>query len=363
MKVAVFLPNWVGDVVMATPALRALREHFADATILGVMRPYVTDVLAGTRLLDGSILDTGRGLTRGVLPLARRLRQEFIDLAVLFTNSYRTALSAWLGRCQRRVGYAREGRGWLLTQQLQPVRGVDGRLLPSPVLDAYNLLAESIGTPQPGYQMVLGTLPEDEVHADRVWTRFDSSIHHPIVLLNPGAAFGSAKHWPAHHFARLARLLVDRHDAQVLVLCGPKEIDLALMIVQLADRSRVSSLAGETLSLGLAKACVRRADLLITTDSGPRHFAAAFDRPVVTLFGPTHIAWTETYHAKAVHLQHEVPCGPCQKRLCPVRGPGHHRCMEALSPEEVFAAAARLLNGRLPLRLASPVRPERRRAS
>ena len=90
---------------------------------------------------------------------------------------------------------------------------------------------------------------------------------------------------------------------------------------------------------------MRLADLLITTDSGPRHFAAAFDRPVVTLFGPTHIAWTETYHRSAIHLQQAVPCGPCQERVCPE---GHHRCMRELLPAEVFAAACQLLDGAAP---------------
>jgi heptosyltransferase-2 len=101
----------------------------------------------------------------------------------------------------------------------------------------------------------------------------------------------------------------------------------------------VYTLADQPLSLGLAKACVRRANLLVTTDSGPRHFAAAFDRPVVTLFGPTHIAWTETYHPRAVHLQKPVDCGPCQRRVCPL----DHRCMKLLTPAEVFAAACGLL--------------------
>jgi heptosyltransferase II len=87
---------------------------------------------------------------------------------------------------------------------------------------------------------------------------------------------------------------------------------------------------------------VRRADLLVTTDSGPRHFAAAFGTPVVTLFGPTHIAWTETYYSKAIHLQKQVPCGPCQRRVCPL----DHRCMKELTPAEVFAAATALLKRR-----------------
>ena len=97
--------------------------------------------------------------------------------------------------------------------------------------------------------------------------------------------------------------------------------------------------ADEPLSLGLTKALVRRCALLVTTDSGPRHFAAAFDRPVLTLFGPTHIAWTETYFAKAKHLQKAVPCGPCQKRVCHT----DHACMRLITPEEVFAEAGALL--------------------
>src|SRR5947199_8857239 len=123
-------------------------------------------------------------------------------------------------------------------------------------------------------------------------------------------------------------------------MCGPDERDLPRQIVARAGRPAMASLADGPLSLGLTKACVRRDDLLVTTHSGPRHFAAAFNRPVVTLFGPTHIAWTETYFAKAVHLQKLVPCGPCQLRICPT----DHRCMTTLSPVEVFEACQRLLD-------------------
>jgi len=131
------------------------------------------------------------------------------------------------------------------------------------------------------------------------------------------------------------------------VLCGPAEREQARRIVTVADHPAVVTLAGldavggPGLSLGLTKACVRRADLLVTTDSGPRHFAHAFDRPVVTLFGPTHVAWTETYHTRAVHLQKKVDCGPCQRRVCPL----DHRCMKTLSPAEAFDAAEGLLQG------------------
>jgi heptosyltransferase-2 len=336
MKLAVFLPNWVGDAVMATPALRALREHFAGAHVIGVLKPYVAGVLEGAPWLDSQVLFDGRGPWDGRWPaVAARLRGHRPDVAVLFPNSFRTALVAWLGGCRRRVGYARYARGPLLTGRLEDIRDPGGRRTPSPAIDAFNRLVERVGCPRASHRMELFTTLADEAAADMVWQEARFAGCPEVICLNPGAAFGSAKYWPVEHFAALARELVDRRGSGVLVLCGPGERDLARRIVALAGRPGIHSLADRSLSLGLTKACVRRADLLVTTDSGPRHFAAAFDRPVVTLFGPTHIAWTETYHARAVHLQKKVPCGPCQLRVCPL----DHRCMTTLTPAEVFTAA------------------------
>ncbi len=346
MKIAIFLPNWIGDAVMATPAVRALRQHFADAEMIGVSKPYIAGVLEGAPWFDRLLPLDGRGPRGQRWPaVAWQLRREGIDLAVLFPNSFHSALVAWLGGCRRRVGYARYGRGWLLSDRLQPLTDERGRRLPSPVIDAYNLLAEKAGCARSSCRMELFTTTRDETAADVVWKQTGLAAATEVVLLNPGAAFGAAKHWPARYFTQLAQDLADRRGSGVLVLCGPSERALADQIATEARRGNVHSLADYPLSLGLTKACVRRADLLVTTDSGPRHFAAAFDRPVVTLFGPTHIEWTETYHLRAVHLQRAVPCGPCQLRVCPL----DHRCMTELTPAEVYAASTRLLDARLPL--------------
>jgi heptosyltransferase-2 len=341
MKIAVFCPNWVGDAVMVTPALRALRQHFAGAHIIGVLKPYVAGVLEGSLWLDSLMyLDHGGPWSLRWPGVAWRLRQEDVELAILFPNSLHSALVAWLGGCRRRIGYDRYGRGFLLTESLPSVCDARGRLVPSPIIDSYNLLAESAGCSPPSRRMELFTTPRDEAEADNVWRQTGLGSYSEVVCLNPGAAFGSAKHWPTEHFIRLAQELVARRDCGVLVLCGPSERALAQQIARQACRPQVHSLDDYPLSLGLTKACIRRASLLITTDSGPRHFAAAFDRPVVTLFGPTHIAWTETYHAAAIHLQKKVPCGPCQRRVCPV----DHRCMKELGPAEVLTAALELLD-------------------
>ncbi len=134
---------------------------------------------------------------------AAHLRRRHVDLAVLFPNSFRSALVAWLGGCQRRVGYVRYGRGPLLTDRLQPVTGELGRLLPSPAIDAYNRLVEQVGCPRPSYRMELFTTLRDEVAADTVWQQCRFAGCPEVVCLNPGAAFGSAKYWPAEHFAIL----------------------------------------------------------------------------------------------------------------------------------------------------------------
>jgi heptosyltransferase-2 len=341
MKLAVFVPGWVGDAVMATPALRALRRHYAGAHVVAVGKPYVAEVFAGGDWFDEYLCAGGGPWSQGVAAAAWQLRRRGVDLAVLFSNSFRTALTACLGGCRRRIGYARYGRSPLLTEALPPVRNAQGQLTPSPVLDAFNRLAEAAGCPVTGRRMELFTTPADEAAADEVWKRGGFAAYSEVICLNSGAAFGAAKHWPDAYFAEMARRLATERGSAVLVLCGPAERVLARGIAEAAGHPAVRALAdlAPRLSLGLSKACVRRSDLLVTTDSGPRHFAAAFDRPVVTLFGPTHIAWTETYYPRAVHLQKKVDCGPCQRRVCPL----DHRCMTGLDPAEVFAAIEALL--------------------
>ncbi len=341
MNLAVFLPNWIGDVVMATPAIRALRERYPSAHLIAVSRPYVVGVLEGSPWINEVVPFDSKGRWANRWPaVAYALRKKKIDLAVLFPNSFRSAWTAWWAGCRRRIGYDRYNRGILLTDRLSPKKSPEGTYTPTPILDDYNKLAMAAGCTWPGHRMEIFTTPADEERAEAVLARWKGTPSRDFICFNPGAAFGAAKHWHVESFARLAQELVDTRDANVLVLCGPSEREMARQIAKLSARPQVSSLADEPLSLGLTKALIRRCSLLVTTDSGPRHFAAALDRPVVSLFGPTHIAWTETYFAKAIHLQKKVACGPCQRRVCPT----DHACMTTLTPADVLAAARQLLD-------------------
>lgn len=341
-RIVVFCPNLIGDTVMATPALRSLRQRFSSAHIAGVIKPGVAATLDGSPWLDEVLLfdPRSRQPQHRSRSLLKRLRAGRFDLAVLLPNSFRPALLCWLAGIPRRIGYVRYGRGPLLTDRLTVPRDGSWKRLPVPVVEYYLEIVRRLGCPVGSLRLELSTTRADERAADLAWSRLALPRFEPVVCLNTGGAFGPAKMWPAEYFAALARRLAEEAAVSVLVVCGPAERDAAIDIVTRAAHPHVTSLADHPLSIGLSKACIKRSALLITTDSGPRHFAAAFDVPVVTLFGPTHIAWTRTYHPRAIHLFRPVPCGPCQRPTCHL---GHHRCMRELDPDSVFAAACRLL--------------------
>ncbi|HEY3967889.1 MAG TPA: lipopolysaccharide heptosyltransferase II [Planctomycetaceae bacterium] len=347
MKIAIFCPSWVGDMVMATPTLRAVRRQWPHAEILAVVRPYVAGVLDGLDLVDRRLLhdpqpgalwrETDSGASAGP-SFGMRIRRERIDAALLLTNTFRSAFWALFSGATRRVGFDLRGRGWMLTDPV-PARPQN---VPHPVIDNYLQLAAQLGCENFTRETELATSPGAEQQLRAFWNRqrFGDYARRGVVCLNPGGAFGSAKHWPVESFAELARQIATQLDKRVLVLCGPAEREEARQIVNRVRHPAVVSLADEKPSLALTKSAIRHADLLVSTDSGPRHFAAPFKVPVVTLFGPTHTAWSETFYERSLHLQADVDCGPCQKRVCPLK---HHRCMHDLQVSWVFRAAASLL--------------------
>jgi lipopolysaccharide heptosyltransferase II len=340
MRLGIFVPNWIGDVVMATPALRAIRKHVGPQThVVGIMRPYVAETLAGSNWLDEVVMyrkRTGQPELE-TSAVIRKLRAAKLDRILLLTNSLRTAWMAWRSGAPQRIGYGGNWRGWLLTESLRlPRRAGSGG--PPPTVDSYLYLASVLGCPAEPPRMELATRAEDERAADAVWQQLHLPPGEKVVVFNSGGAFGATKDWPAEHFAGLARRIVAEHDCHVLVNCGPGERDTARAIVAQAGDRRVTSLADVAeLPLGLTKACIRRARMLVSTDSGPRFFGIAFGKPVVTLFGPTDPEATQTHYDRETCLALSLDCQPCMQRICPL---GHHRCMRDLTVDRVYAAVA-----------------------
>ncbi|MFA9477155.1 lipopolysaccharide heptosyltransferase II [Phycisphaerales bacterium AB-hyl4] len=295
-RLLVVMPTWLGDVIMATPTLRALRELYPEAHVAGLVRESVRPILAGCPWLNeliGVRHDRGEHRPTG---LARRLAAEQFDTAVLLPNSFRTAMAVAMARIPRRVGYDREGRGLLLTDRLLPSPLGRSRLA-VPTLDYYLAIACYMGAASPGHAMALFTEPGEEQSADALLQRvgWEASGDRPLVLLNPGSQRAS-KRWPADRFAAVADHCARQWQAQVALIGAPDEQPIAKQVIAAADTALLN-LPAEGLDLATLKAVVRRSSLVITNDSGPRHLAAAFGVPVVTLFGPTAPRWTEIHFA------------------------------------------------------------------
>ena len=352
-RVVVFLPGWIGDAVMATPAIRAIRERFANSRISWVAKPGVLNALQGSPWTDGTIASgTRSGISKIVEPfsLGRKIQKDLggsPDLAVLLSNSMRTALAAYFSGAKKRIGQALHGRRFLLSDAIEPKRDPSGKLRPYPIIEVYNEIARAAGCGDPGLRMELFTTRNDEADAAQVWSVAGFRPGLRVIGIHAGAAFGAAKLWPIERFAEVANKLAIGGNG-VVILGGPAEAAQALDLVARANHPMVRALAEQGmpgLSLGLVKGVTRRLALLLTTDSGPRHIACAFDRPVVTLYGPTHIAWTETWQKNAAHIAAPVPCGPCQQRVC---APGHHDCMRKIETPLVLDVISRMLEGEIP---------------
>ncbi|HEY1068795.1 MAG TPA: glycosyltransferase family 9 protein [Pirellulales bacterium] len=345
MKIAVFLPTWIGDAAMATPALRAIRKKFGgDSRIVGVGLPYLQELFAGTNYFDDYVASSPKSKQRREqsLGVAWKLRPEQFDAAILMRNSFREAAVAWLAGAKRRIGYVRYLRGPLLTDKLYAPRE-NGKPVPYRMTDYYLQLAYALGCAEETQHIELATTPADESAADQAWEDLGLRHGEAVVTFNASGAFGATKLWPTEHFAALARKIASELGLDVLVICGPSERERAAQIASQASHPRVFSLGGRPLSLGLSKACIKRSRLLVTTDSGPRQFAVAFDVPLVSIFGPTFKIWGENPTANEIMLQKDLPCISCQRQVCPLK---HHACMRDLSVNQVYRAALTQLQRR-----------------
>jgi heptosyltransferase-2 len=247
---------------------------------------------------------------------------------------------------KRVVGYERDGRGFLITDKLLPVKD-RGKFIPTPIVKYYMGVANYLGSTNRDLKLQLFVTENEKRDAEAVLSRcgldlnIDRPASHgqsPLVLLNPGAQYGAAKCWLPENFAQLGDRLIEELGATVLISASPKERPIVDAINRHMKHAAVD-LSRAGMDLGALKEIVRRCDLMVTNDTGPRHIAAAMDVPVVTIFGPTHPEWTEIYFDKERKVAVKVFCGPCQKKVCPL----DHRCMTRVTPAMVYNTATELL--------------------
>ncbi len=303
MRLLIVLPSWLGDCVMATPTLRRIREAHRGAFIGALARPGMDQLFAGSDLFDEIHVERASGVM-GPKFVAAKVRPRRYDVAFLLTNSFSTALTTRIAGIPRRIGYDRDGRGLLLTDRIKPKKITDGPRKGDwaivPAVDYYwtasTFLLERLPpangvelSAAPGY-MELATTPQEEHEADDMLQRGGLAPDEPFAILNPGGN-NPAKRWPADRFAALAHTLDEQHGLRIVINGSPAESALVDEIAA-AGPSGCIKLPELGVRIGSLKALTARARIMITNDTGPRHLAAAFGVPVVTLFGPTDHRWT-----------------------------------------------------------------------
>lgn len=334
-KVLVRAVNWIGDAVMSTPALAAVRATFPAAEITLLANPLVGELLQGHPAIDWVMMFYRKGEHRGVvgrLRLARQLAQEKFDLAIILPNSFDSALIPWLARIPVRMGKASDGRSLLLTHRFHEVKVQDARhevQYYRDLLSSFGICAEQ-SVPQ-----LATTLQEDDAAA--VFLETNGIAPEDLVVgINAGASFGSAKRWYPERFAAVASRLSSSWGAKVVLFGGPDEQEIVSEIEHHLAGNCLN-LAGKT-SVRQLMALVKRCNFFVSNDSGPMHIAAAFGVPLVAVFGPTDHAGTAPCSNKAIIVRHETSCAPCKLRVCPT----DHHCMTDVTVEDVVQAAEML---------------------
>jgi heptosyltransferase-2 len=345
MKVMIRAPNWVGDAVMAAPALYEIRRIFDKARITLLARPWVAGLFDGEAVADDLIeTQDARGLigsTGRFLRDARRLRAERFDYAILLQNAFSAALAARAAGAQIIVGYPTDGRRLLLDEIIRFEPEYEKRHQ----VFYYLHIASEIEKKLAGASLVdmteaaprLRVSDEERRRARLKLAELGVEEGARVVALNPGATNSRAKQWLAERFARVADLLAEHDGFQTIIVGASGDRQVADEVAS-KMRSRARVLAGKT-TVAELKSALACSSLMISNDTGPAHVSAALGVPTVVIFGPTEHFATRPLSPLAAVVRHQVECSPCMLRDCPI----DHRCMTRVETDEVYRVAKSLL--------------------
>ncbi|MDP2156980.1 MAG: lipopolysaccharide heptosyltransferase II [Nitrospirota bacterium] len=329
--------NWIGDAVMTIPALRALKRSLPEARISLLVKPWVAPLFEKDPDIDEIILysDEYKGLS-GKIRLSRRLKDYVFDSALLFQNAFDAALIAFLAGIKRRIGYNRDGRGFLLTDSVL----CDAAAKDLHHIDYYlNLVKKAGFDGAPAQPWLFLDIEERTMARQKL-----AALKRPVIALNPGAAYGSSKRWLPERFAEVANKVITELNGSVVLLGGPKEAGIADDILNNLESSLVTpvsllNLAGRT-SLRELMAVIAESDVLVTNDSGPMHIGYAVGTPLVAIFGSTSPEHTGPVNKTDIVIRKSSACSPCFERQCKKN---NLACMDLITSEEVYSSVKKLV--------------------
>lgn len=321
--------NWIGDAIMTTPVIRAVKKNFPKAHLEVLAKPWVIPVYENSPYVDEIMVYDDRHRHKmgfGTLVLVKDIKQRCFDLAVLMQNAFEAGLLVFLAGIRERLGYNTDGRGVLLNRSIKP----DPELKKGHLIDYYIGILKRAGLKDDGRQMDLFISPSHKADAESFFEKKDIDQSKPLIGISPGAAGGTAKRWFPARFARLCRKLSIKYDTKVLIFGESSDRSLGQYISNESGHVCVN-IAGET-SLGQAFALINACSLFITNDSGLMHAAAALGVNQVAVIGPTDYLATSPANKNSLIVREPVHCSPCLKDVCPT----DHACMEKISVDRVF---------------------------
>ena len=332
-KIVIRGPNWLGDAILSVPAMKAVRERVPKAESTLLVRPGVAGLFHSAPFIDEVWTRPRPGAIEWIRT-AREMRRRGFDLALLLPNSFESALTVYLGGVRDRIGYATDTREWLLNRSVRLPRGKPHQV------DYYlNLVDAAFGSgAHPDIE--IAPTKEESASARKLLTSAGVDPSAGFIVINPGAAFGSAKRWFENRFAEVADRLADEMGSQVVMIGSDSERPIAEKIRESMKMPAVV-LSGET-DLETLVGVLALASVMVTNDSGPMHMAAALGVSTVAVFGSTDADVTSPVGPHTRLIRHEVACSPCLLRECPI----DHRCMDAVTADEVVEAARRLVVAR-----------------
>jgi heptosyltransferase II len=332
--------NWVGDAIMALPALQAVRERFVDAHIAILALPYAAEIYEGQGIADELIVYDRKGEHAGIRGrerLAAALKSKQFDTALLLQNAFEAAWISWRAGIPQRIGYKRDGRGFLLTKAIPvPKSGeipVHEKFYYLELVRRAGWLESLPDVPEIALRVKAEQLEEAEGRLRVLGARVGVTR----VAVGAGASYGSAKCWPPERFAQALNQLLHERDADIVLFGTPTETNVSAAIQGGLSRPALD-LTGKT-QIAELPALLSRCSVFLGNDSGAMHVAAAVGLPVVAVFGPTDPFGTAPVTPRCAIVQERPYCSPCFLRRCPT----DHRCMTAVTPEMVRVPLLRTL--------------------
>ncbi len=328
-RILIRTTNWVGDLVMTTPAIEAVRMNFPESSLTVLARPWVAPLLENLPAVNQVLpLETGNWyFSRAVeiIKTARLLRKMKFDMAIIFQNAFEAALLSYLGGVRFRIGYNTDGRGFLLSHSV--IRNEE--ILRVHQVEYYLSLLKAMGWQAESRDPRLFVAEKDRKVIHSLLSSKGIGQDHLLLGLSPGAVYGPAKRWPAERFAAVGDWAADRWGAKIVVMGSQGEMDICEAVGHSMKHDPVN-LCGRT-RLGEAMALIERCQFFVTNDSGLMHIGAALDVPMVALFGSTDPVATGPRSRMARIVQKPVECAPCLKPECPT----DYRCMLGIEPGDV----------------------------